>query len=207
MSHGLINVFKVSVMALLPAFYFSCSNSDNTDAKQPTVSLNAKTISEDSLELKKMEGLVYYHNEPFTGTSSKLYPNGVRAKSIEYKAGRRHGKYIKRFENGHISFKSNYVDGRQQGKTISWWRNGNRRSESNYKSGVPEGEQREWYKSGAKFKKMTIVNGQEEGMQQSWRENGKLYNNYEAKNGRIFGLKRAALCFQLEDEEVQYKVD
>ena len=34
-------------------------------------------------------------------------------------------------------------------------------------------------------------------------QNGKIYNNYEAKNGRIFGLKRASLCFQLEDEIVQ----
>jgi antitoxin component YwqK of YwqJK toxin-antitoxin module len=50
---------------------------------------------------------------------------------------------------------------------------------------------------------MAIVNGQEEGMQKAWRENGKIYNNYEAKNGRIFGLKRASLCFQLEDEIVQ----
>ena len=50
---------------------------------------------------------------------------------------------------------------------------------------------------------MTIVNGREEGMQQAWRRNGKIYNNYEAKNGRIFGLKRANLCFQLEEEIVQ----
>lgn len=50
------------------------------------------------------------------------------------------------------------------------------------------------------------MNGREEGMQKAWRENGKIYNNYEAKNGRIFGLKRANLCYELENEEVQFKI-
>ncbi len=42
-------------------------------------------------------------------------------------------------------------------------------------------------------------------MQRSWRENGQLYNNYEARDGRTFGLKRANLCFSLDDEEVILK--
>ena len=79
------------------------------------------------------------------------------------------------------------------------------RSESNFKMGIAEGEQWQWYKSGAKFKRRQLVNGREEGIQQSWRENGKIYNNYEAKNGRIFGLKRANLCFELDNEIVQYE--
>ena len=61
----------------------------------------------------------------------------------------------------------------------------------------------EWYQSGSTFKKINLVDGREEGLQQSWRENGKLYSNYEAKNGRIFGLKRANLCYQLKDETLQ----
>ena len=44
--------------------------------------------------------------------------------------------------------------------------------------------------------------GQEEGLQRAWRQNGKLYVNYEAKHGRIFGLKRASLCYELNDENI-----
>ena len=29
--------------------------------------------------------------------------------------------------------------------------------------------------------------------------------NYEAKEGRTFGLKKASLCFGLEDENIQYE--
>jgi antitoxin component YwqK of YwqJK toxin-antitoxin module len=69
--------------------------------------------------------------------------------------------------------------------------------------GVPHGIQKQWYQSGAKFKHLSLNHGIEEGLQQSWRENGKIYNNYEAKNGRIFGLKRANLCYELEEEIIQ----
>lgn len=47
--------------------------------------------------------------------------------------------------------------------------------------------------------------GREEGLQQAFRRNGYLYANYEARNGRIFGLKKAALCYGLEDENIQYE--
>ena len=47
--------------------------------------------------------------------------------------------------------------------------------------------------------------GQEEGLQQAFRKNGDLYANYEAKEGRIFGLKKAALCFGLQNEEIKTK--
>ena len=45
--------------------------------------------------------------------------------------------------------------------------------------------------------------GKEEGIQQAFRKNGDLFANYEAREGRIFGLKKAALCFGLEDEKIQ----
>lgn len=47
--------------------------------------------------------------------------------------------------------------------------------------------------------------GMEEGIQQTFRKNGALYANYEAKEGRIFGLKKAALCYGLEDQSIQYE--
>ena len=45
--------------------------------------------------------------------------------------------------------------------------------------------------------------GKEEGIQQAFRKNGDLYANYEAKNGRIFGLKKASLCFGLENQKIK----
>ncbi|GJM34178.1 MAG: hypothetical protein DHS20C18_31790 [Saprospiraceae bacterium] len=159
----------------------------------------------DLLELKPQEGLVYYQGRPFTGISVAYYPDGEKAETIEYLNGKKHGLYKKWFEHGALSFESHYSAGKQHGLTKSWWSNGNLRTASHYEEGVPHGIQKQWYKSGARFKQMQLVFGKEEGLQQSWRENGKIYNNYEAKNGRIFGLKRANLCYELEDENIQYK--
>lgn len=41
-----------------------------------------------------------------------------------------------------------------------------------------------------------------DGLQRAWRENGELYANYEARDGRIYGLKRANPCFDLEEERI-----
>lgn len=160
-------------------------------------------ILKSELELKPNLGLMYYKGEPFTGTSVLYYSESIKAESISYINGKRHGFYKKWFPNGKLSFESNYVNGLQDGTTRTWWKNNNLRSEANYSNGIVNGIQKQWYQSGSKFKEMTIVNGKEEGLQKAWRENGKIYNNYEAKNGRFFGLKRANLCFQLEDEIVQ----
>lgn len=173
------------------------SEAEYHDIKQISVDKNA-------LELKSNLGLVFYNNQLFTGTSVTFYHGEVMAESIQYVNGKRQGKFQKWFPDGNLSFEASYANGLLDGTTKTWWKNGNLRSEAHYSKGISNGIQKQWYKSGSIFKEMTIVNGKEEGLQKAWRENGKIYNNYEAKNGRIFGLKRASLCYQLEDENVQY---
>jgi antitoxin component YwqK of YwqJK toxin-antitoxin module len=184
---------------------FSCSQESNEMASSPSLSpVSSGVILKDSVKLIPTKGLVYYHGKPFTGTSV-LFADTVKIESIDYINGKRNGFYRKWYPSGMLSFESEYKIGKQDGTAKTWWKNGQLRSESHFEKSVGNGVQLQWYKSGAKFKRMNLVNGREEGLQQSWRENGKLYNNYEAKNGRVFGLKRANLCYELEDEKVQYK--
>ena len=75
----------------------------------------------------------------------------------------------------------------------------------NYENGKAHGEQIQWYKTGELYKKLNLYEGNEDGIQQAFRKNGALYANYEAKNGRIFGLKKTALCYGLEDEKIKTK--
>ena len=77
-------------------------------------------------------------------------------------------------------------------------------SHLNFRLGKAHGVQKKWYTTGEIFKVLHFNMGIEEGIQQAFRKNGDLFANYEAREGRIFGLKRAALCFGLEDEEVKY---
>ena len=58
---------------------------------------------------------------------------------------------------------------------------------------------------GRALQKAELKNGKEEGMQQAFRKNGVAYANYEAREGRIFGLKKTALCYGLEDENLKSK--
>lgn len=168
---------------------------------------NNLIVQRNLLQKKPNQGLVFYQDQPFSGTSIQHYPNQVKGVLIQYHKGKKQGLFQKWFPNRDLSFEAHYVNGKQDGITKSWWKNKQLRSESFFKNGVGEGTQKQWYKSGQLFKAIHLVNGKEEGLQQAWRENGKVYNNYEAKNGRIFGLKRANLCYQLEDEAVQYKVN
>lgn len=161
-------------------------------------------VPESALELHKHSGSFLLHGEAFTGSSFKNYPNGKISRVINYFEGQKHGKMILFFKSGDTSYIANYLNGRLNGKITGWWNNGKLRSERNYLDGKVHGEQKQWYKSGAKFKRLHYKNGIENGMQQEWTEDGKLYNNYENRNGRIYGLKRSNLCFELEDEEIQF---
>lgn len=163
------------------------------------------TIQEDLLFLDQHHGTFFYQGKPFTGVAESFYPNGVKAKETSFRAGKKQGISRKWFSDGQISFEAQYLRNRLHGMAKTWWKNGQLRSWAQFNKGILEGTVKEWYKSGAKFKEMHYVQGKEEGLQKAWRENSKIYNNYEAKNNRIFGLKRANLCYELKDENVQYK--
>lgn len=162
-------------------------------------------VSKEDLTLRSELGMVFYDNEPYTGLSTISYSNGNLAEQTTYLKGKKNGLNQKWYSDGTLSFESHYKNNRLHGFVKSWWKNGNIRSESNYVNGNSDGLQKQWYVSGAIFKEFNIVNGKEEGLQKAWRENGKIYINYEAKNGRIFGLKRSKLCYELTEEDIQYR--
>lgn len=164
-----------------------------------------KVVAENALHLNPQVGLVFYEGEPFNGEAIRYYENGNKAASTIYQKGKKQGVARKWFIHGELSYEAQYQNGKKQGITKTWWKNTKLRSLSNYEKGIAHGLQLQWYFSGAKFKRINLNHGIEQGLQQSWRENGKIYNNYEAVNGRIFGLKRANLCYELDNEIIQYK--
>ncbi|PZE18003.1 toxin-antitoxin system YwqK family antitoxin [Putridiphycobacter roseus] len=182
---------------------FSLFGCQNQQGEAHLVKESVAIVVADSLLKRNVKnGRKTYAGEEFTGIAEKYYPNQQIAESVHYLSGKKHGEMTKWFPDGKISFIAQYHHGKKNGAVISWWVNGNMRSMANFDEGVPDGVQKQWFQSGAKFKVLNLNQGKEEGLQRSWRENGKLYCNYEAKNGRIFGLKRANLCFQLEDENI-----
>ena len=141
------------------------------------------TVVIQATQLNQGEGLVYFNNQPFSGTTVKYYADSTLAETINYLNGKRSGLRKKWFSDGMLSYQANYSNNKLHGFSKSWWKSGTIRSKSNFKAGKVHGTQYEYFDSGAIFKETN-------------------YNNGETKNGRFFGLKRSKLCFELEDEKL-----
>lgn len=164
-------------------------------------------IEKELLILQPNKGQWYYNKKPFTGKAVMFHENGQLAEKVEYRNGKKDGTAEFWYPDGALRKHAFYVENRLDGILKVWSPSPKRQlvRRAQYINGIQEGEQKVWYTNGQLFKKSTLVNGKEEGLQQAWRENGILYINYEAKNGRTFGLKRANLCYQLKNEDVQYE--
>jgi antitoxin component YwqK of YwqJK toxin-antitoxin module len=159
-------------------------------------------VAAEAVTLHRNEGLVYYQNRPFSGYTVRYYANGQPAERIGYLGGKKQGLRQQWYPDGTPKLQVNYRNGKYHGESLSWWANGNLRTKGTFVDGVIEGTYTQWYREGMIFKQMNYRAGKEAGMQRAWRQNGKIYNNYEVKNGRIFGLKRANLCYGLDDEKI-----
>ncbi len=144
---------------------------------------------------------------PYSGFAVSYYPDNSLKEKFGILNGKKQNKFIQWYPDGHFKNTAEYDKGKLHGEKKIW------SSDSlhfliahyNFHTGKPHGEQKKWYPTGELFKKMNLNRGKEEGIQQAFRENGDLYANYEAREGRIFGLKKAKLCYSLEDENVKYK--
>jgi antitoxin component YwqK of YwqJK toxin-antitoxin module len=165
----------------------------------PETEVNKKEVI-----LHPNEGKWYYKNQPFSGFLVVSHENGVLAERVGYYDGKKEGLAQKWYSEGNLLKTSIYTENRLNGKVTSWWLNGMISTESNYIDGKKHGIQKKWYENGQLSRQTTSYYGKEDGLQQAWLENGKIYANYEVKNGRIFGLKRSNLCYQLNDENIQY---
>ena len=69
-------------------------------------------------------------------------------RDINYKDGKRDGKWTSWYEDGLKLSEKNYKDGKQDGKSITWYVNGVKWIDSNYKDGKQDGKSTEWFVNG-----------------------------------------------------------
>nr|WP_298999024.1 toxin-antitoxin system YwqK family antitoxin [uncultured Allomuricauda sp.] len=144
---------------------------------------------------------------PYSGFAISHYPNNTLKEKFGIFEGKKQNTFIQWYPDGHLKNLATYHRGKLHGEKKIW-------SDQpvhlliahyNYYKGKPHGKQTKWYPTGELFKKMNLNQGKEEGIQQAFRKNGVLYANYEAKAGRIFGMKKAKLCYSLEGENIKEK--
>lgn len=165
------------------------------------------TVDKSELVYDRNNSLWKLNDQIFSGYAVSYYQDKELKERFGILDGKKQNQEIHWFPDGHYKRVSNYHKGKLHGAKKSWDHDEPHRlmSQLSYVTGKLHGSQTKWYPSGKVFKKMNYTMGTEEGIQQAFRENGDLYANYEAKDGRIFGLKKTALCFGIEDEQIQYQ--
>lgn len=196
-------------LALSLLTIFSCRKKDATE-KGPIAQAYVKEVfvvppmevTTAALDLHQNEGTWYCNGEVYNGYATKYYPNGTTEEKWGFYKGKREGVARRWSENGVLRVQSYYHQNKLVGDYTTWWENGAMAEVAYYENGMKQGDEKQWYPNGQLAKWRHLVNDKEDGLQKAWLKNGKLYVNYEAKNGRIFGMKRANLCYQLEDEVI-----
>jgi len=165
------------------------------------------TVGFSDLSFDKMTSLWSLDNTLFSGYAVSYFQDSILREKTTFLNGRKQNLSTLWYPDGHQKLIENYHHGKLNGEKKKW-SDGSQHilvAHLNYKMNKGHGLQTLWYKTGELYKKVNLNMGIEKGMQQAFRKNGALYANYEAKEGRIFGLKKTALCYGLDDEIIQYE--
>lgn len=148
-----------------------------------------------------------WNEQLYSGYAVTFYDNGMLKEKFGILDGKKQNESILWYPDGHYKQVANYHKGKLHGEKKSWSSDSTHTlvSHLNYHLGKGHGVQKKWYRSGEIFKILNLEMGKEAGIQQAFRKNGDLFANYEAREGRIFGLKKSALCFGLDDEKIEYE--
>ncbi len=205
--------YSMAVLLLFSLFTTSCAEEMEKRSPEPprpvdlSVSIPDTTIEKSQLHYDNRNSLWTWNQQLYSGYAVTHYPDGGLAEKIGFLNGRKQNQATHWFPDQHLKRIANYHHGKLHGVKKSWSPDGAHvlLSQLNYYLGKAHGEQIFWYPTGELYKKLHLNMGSEEGMQQAFRKNGELYANYEARKGRIFGLKKAALCYGLEEEKIKYR--
>lgn len=193
--------------------FANCTNLEQEDKIVPSLSEVEKLdvpnveLEKSSLTYNKQNSLWTHDGQLFSGYAHSYFEDKSIKEKFGVLNGRRQNESFIYYPDGHAMNISHYHKGKLHGEKKIWSSDVPHVliSQLQYYKGKGHGVQKQWYPTGEIYKIVNLNMDQEEGMQQAFRKNGVLYANYEARNGRIFGLKKAALCFELEDEDILYK--
>jgi len=174
---------------------------------ETALDLPDKIVDKSALFYDKKKSHWTLNDQSYSGYAVGFYPDSTLKEQFGVLNGRKQNQAIQWYADGHPKQVANYHKGKLHGEKKNWSPDSLHIlvSHLNYVAGKAHGEQKKWYPTGELFKKLHLNMGREEGLQQGFRKNGALFANYEARKGRIFGLKKAALCFGIEDKNIRYE--
>jgi len=169
-------------------------------------SSNLQTLDDLDVNLKLDNGVLYYYENPFSGTLFSYYKVGKLKFQIEYLNGKKHGFEKQWYESGNNLIERFYKEGFKTGIHKSWWQDGVQKFEYHFnKKGEFHGVVKEWYKNAQVFRDFNYVDGKEVGLQRMWKDDGTIKANYEVVNGERFGLIGLKKCYTVTVNEDEVK--
>lgn len=166
-----------------------------------------QTVSKSKLFYNTKQSIWTLNDQVYSGYAVSYYADSIHLKEkFGVLDGKKQNQSLHWYADGHYKRVAGYHKGKLHGESKTWTADSLHVlvSHLQYTFGKVHGEQKKWYPTGELFKKLNFNMGKEEGIQQAFRKNGILFANYEAREGRVFGLKKASLCFSIADEVVQY---
>ena len=136
------------IFTLLMIFIFSTSFSSlawSSENYEDCIFKNMKGVGSDLgakeiIDLCKSKHLrdINYKDGKRDGKWTSWYEDGLKLSEGNYKDGKRDGKWTSWYENGLKWIDTNYKDGKEDGKSTEWFANGQIKIEENYKHGKKE---------------------------------------------------------------------
>lgn len=200
-----MKLYKFLIIVLL--FVVSCNIKSN-DSKETDESVQIiipyveKNIEDEGLKLKN--GILYYLENPYSGTIKAFYQKGnIKSISTYYK-GKREGKYIGFYPNQKKWFERYYSNGIKVNSHKGWYQNGQSMFEYQFnQKGLYNGFIKDWHANGQLAKHFNFKEGKEVGSQKMWQPSGKIKSNFYTVNGErhgLIGLKNCVSVLTNENE-------
>jgi antitoxin component YwqK of YwqJK toxin-antitoxin module len=209
MNYNIAIAFLLSVLLLSCAKNEKTKNFNSSESNNVLIDIPNVTVDESLLDYSNKISVWTLNNQRYTGYAVSFYNDSTLKEKIVLYKGKKVNQAKQWYADGSLKQIANYHEGKLHGVKKIWSPDTAHilLSHLNYSSGKPDGEQKIWYPSGELHKKLNLVMGREEGLQQAFRQNGATYANYEAREGRIFGLRKAKLCYGLSQEEIEYETE
>jgi antitoxin component YwqK of YwqJK toxin-antitoxin module len=195
-------------LLLLAFFSFIVIASCN---KKPSKKTNSSTsflvCNINNTNLSRVNDVVYYQGNKFTGKLFSLFNNTTDTQLIaNYQDGVEHGEQAKWYSPSQLYEWRKYNQGKKSDSFLRYWPNGQLQLKYFFTHNETEGEAREWTANGLLVKNMHYKNGYEEGLQQQWYETGIVKSNYLMISGRRYGLLGTKNCVNVMDSLTKQKL-
>lgn len=191
---------KIIIYFYLLLLICSCSQNKSKKVAFSNPSIPKIFTQKSASKISIKNDTLFLNNEKYSGFVFELNPSSKDTILLEsYFEGLQSGISKKWYDTKKLMEQRNYRNGKKNGKQIAFWENGHKKFEFTAKDDAYEGEMQEWNNEGKLIHLANYKSGQENGTQKLWYDNGKIRANYVIIDGKRYGLLGTKNCRNVSD--------